>query len=128
MLLVHKEATKNGKLLELKDQTFNVFEVDLESKSLFLLIDFTDLVLFLGFRGRRLALSLNGLASIKGTSIYFCTGIPRNPIIVSNIEDEEVESILMDIALHDGHKRISRSIHPFTLAHHLATYCTPLNW
>jgi hypothetical protein len=104
-----------------------LFRVDLPRRELTRLTSLGDRALFIS-RDRCLSVSCRDQPSITGNSVYFARP-GEHPVQVYSLDDGSFESTLTLQQSQDIIKGVlPASVRPFTLAHHLATYCRHREW
>ncbi|CAM0952316.1 unnamed protein product [Alopecurus aequalis] len=107
--------------------TCTLFRVDLPRRELTRVTSLGDRALFIS-RDRCLSVSSRDLPCISGNSIYLAKP-DKDPVKVYSLDNGSFESTLTESQEQDIRKVVlPTSVRPFTLAHHLATYCRHREW
>ncbi|KAJ4793023.1 ascorbic acid mannose pathway regulator 1 [Rhynchospora pubera] len=104
-----------------------VYKADLDNNRLVLIESIGDYALFVGHK-RMLSVSAKGFPSLRGNSIYMCTGQLNDPVIIYDLESHQCEPISGQTVIHNGDMQLRPSVRPFTLPDHLVTYCSHPQW
>lgn len=125
MLLVQQHITLQRRVKFWQNFAFKIFEVDLSLRKLIPVKCLGNWALFLN-TDRCLSVSAKDLPSIRGNSVYF--SLPLYPAVLHSLASGVSEELSASCQIHDTLKRIRPSVRPFTLAHHLLTYCHHNEW
>ncbi|KAJ1698949.1 hypothetical protein LUZ63_007461 [Rhynchospora breviuscula] len=104
-----------------------VYKADLDNNRFVLIESIGDYALFMG-RKRILSVSAKDFPSIRGNSIYLCTGQLNDPVIIYDLESHQCEPISGQTVIHNREMQLRPSVQPFTLPDHLITYCSHPQW
>jgi hypothetical protein len=85
-----------------------------------------DRALFLSNGNGCLSVSARDLPSLSRNSIYFSDD--SHPVLMHSLTTRRTEDLAAECKIHDGKERIRPSVRPFTIAHHLLTFCNPQQW